>query len=117
MNDRIKCLRNELDISQTKFGERLGVSRDVINNLEQGRVDLKEHMIKLICSEFNVDYDWLKYGEGEMFMQPDTSALAAIDAIMTGENEFAKETFKEFASLSKEEWELIQKIVNKLAKK
>lgn len=67
----IRALRNELGLSQTEFGARLGVSRDVINNIENDRVPLKPALAKLICSQFNVDPDWLETGEGEMFLEKD----------------------------------------------
>ena len=67
----IRALRNELGLSQTEFGARLGVSRDVINNIENDRVPLKPALAKLICSQFNVDPDWLETGEGEMFLKKD----------------------------------------------
>ena len=65
--DRIKNVRKEKKLSQTAFGERLGVARDVISNVELGRVEPKELFIKLLISEFNVNEDWLRTGEGEMY--------------------------------------------------
>lgn len=67
-NDRIKILRKQLGLSQPKFGEKLGVGRDVIANLELNRVELKDMMLNLICKTFNVNSLWLEEGEGEMFI-------------------------------------------------
>lgn len=64
MNERILRLRKNLNLSRAAFGERLGVSGDVINNLERGRVPVKEPMIKLICSCYHVNEKWLETGEG-----------------------------------------------------
>lgn len=79
IHERIKELRkNHLKMSQTAFGERLGVSRSVINNIELNalaRPDQKLSLYKLICSEFNVNEAWLLNGTGEMFVQPDTFSL------------------------------------------
>lgn len=66
MNERIRCLRDELGLSRAAFGQKIGVSGDVINNLERGRVEIKEPMIKLICSEFSINEEWLRNGTGEM---------------------------------------------------
>ena len=66
MNDRLRLLREEIGLSRAAFGQKLGVSGDVINNLERGRVEIKEHIIKLICSEFSINEDWLRNGTGEM---------------------------------------------------
>ena len=56
-----------LKLSRNDFGERLGLSGDSINNLERGRVVIKDFIIKLISQEFNVDENWLRTGEGSMF--------------------------------------------------
>ena len=53
LNERLRLLREEIGISRAVFGQRIGVSGDVINNLERGRVEIKEHILKLICSEFS----------------------------------------------------------------
>ena len=73
MNDRLKRIRKSLKLSQAAFGERLGVSRDVINNIENGRVELKELMIKSICSFFLVNETWLRTDKGNMFIKNNDS--------------------------------------------
>lgn len=86
--ERIKYLRkNKLHLSQTEFGQRLGVSRSVIANIELNvlaRPDQKEPLYKLICKEFHVRYEWLVNGEGDPFstdLQEDeySRAVAEID--------------------------------------
>ena len=56
-------------LTQNEFGELLGVSRSVIVNIEYNRVDIKEHMLKLICQTFNVNEDWLRYGNEPVFKE------------------------------------------------
>lgn len=79
LHERIKALRkNYLHMSQTDFGEKLGVSRSVINNIERNvlaRPDQKLSLMKLICSEFNVNEDWLLNGNEPKFVEPDTFSL------------------------------------------
>ena len=67
MNNRIKAVREALKLSQREFGEKLGVSRDVISNLEYDRVKPKELLLGHICTLYRVNPHWLKTGEGEMF--------------------------------------------------
>ena len=67
LKDRIKCLRNNLKLSQTEFGESLGAGIGAIKNLEAGITILKPAMADLICRLYNVDPVWLRTGEGEMF--------------------------------------------------
>lgn len=79
LHERIKELRKTyLHLSQTEFGERLGVSRSVINNIERNvlaRPDQKLSLMKLICSEFSVNEEWLLNGIEPMFVQPDAFNL------------------------------------------
>lgn len=67
MNERIKLLRRTLKLSQDKFASNLGVSRDVVVNIELARVDIKPRMLDLICRTYNVNPYWLETGSGEMF--------------------------------------------------
>ena len=72
MNDEkttINLLRKRLKLSQEEFGSRLGVGKSAISYLESGRSKLTEQMIILICKEFNVNENWLRTGDGEMFVE------------------------------------------------
>lgn len=79
MHERIKELRKEyLHLSQTEFGERLGVSRSVINNIERNalaRPDQKLSLIKLMCSVFDVSEEWIVNGTEPMFVETPSSTM------------------------------------------
>ena len=77
MHNRLKILRKSLKLSQAAFGGHLGVSRDVVNNIENGRVELKELMVKSICSLFSINETWLRTGEGDMHIKTDDSLFTA----------------------------------------
>ena len=80
-NDRAKQLRQALGMTQTEFGEKLGVSKGVIVNLELSRVELKDMMINLICRTFKVNTLWLEKGEGEMLTDGDGVAVLTVGPI------------------------------------
>lgn len=67
IGERIKAVRHALDITQEDFSNKIGTARNTIANYEVGRREPMEATIKSICREFNVNYDWLKDGIGEMF--------------------------------------------------
>ena len=117
IHERIKELRKKhLKMSQTAFGERLGVSRSVINNIELNvlaRPEQKLSLYKLICSEFNINEEWLLNGIGDMYADDKTEYDTLIDRVMTGENEFAKNIFKTFALFDESDWEAIQQMIEK----
>ena len=115
--ERIKELRKKtLKMSQTAFGNRLGVNRDTINNIELNRLKKPEQKLslyKLICSEFNVSEEWLLNGTGDMFTNNESEYSTMIDQIMHGENEFAKNIFKTFALFDVKDWEALERMISK----
>ena len=61
-------------MSQTEFGKRLGVNRDVIGNIELNRLvhpEQKLSLLKLICKEFSINEEWLINGKEPMFAAPE----------------------------------------------
>lgn len=115
--ERIRFLRKDtLKMSQTAFGEQLGVNRDVINNIENNRLskpDQKLSLYKLICSEFNISEDWLLNGIGDMYADDKAEYDTLIDRVMTGQNEFAKNIFKTFALFDEADWEALRRMIEK----
>ena len=67
MNERLKTLRNELQLSQTKFAEKINMKRSSIASLEIGERKITDRSISDICRVFNVNEQWLRFGEGPMF--------------------------------------------------
>lgn len=69
MNNRLKELRKALNLTQQEFADRLNIKRGTVANYEIGRNEPINAAITLICKEFNVNEEWLRTGEGEMFRQ------------------------------------------------
>lgn len=69
IGERIKKLRKHLDLTQQKFGERLGIKGNTVAQYELGRNEPIDAVLSLLCKEFNVNENWLRTGEGEMFEQ------------------------------------------------
>lgn len=67
MNERLRKLRRDLDLTQKQFAEKLGIRQNTVATYELGRIAPSDSVIKLICNEFNVREEWLREGFGEMF--------------------------------------------------
>lgn len=65
--ERVLEVRKTLKLTLEKFGENLGVAKTTISRIEKGINNLTEQMAVSICRTYNVNYDWLMSGEGEMF--------------------------------------------------
>lgn len=62
VNTRIKEIRIANNLTMEKFGERIGVTKSTISNIENGNRNATEHMIKSICREFDYREEWLRDG-------------------------------------------------------
>lgn len=82
MNERIKELRKALGLTMEKFGEHLGVKKNSVSQWESGVNNLTDQMFKSICREFNVNEEWLRSGEGEIFQIPDDEDAALISEVL-----------------------------------
>jgi transcriptional regulator with XRE-family HTH domain len=66
---RIRDIRTALGLSQNKFSSITALSSGYIAGVETGRIAVNERLIKLVCSSFHVNEAWLRYGEGNMFLE------------------------------------------------
>ena len=118
MGERVKELRKALGLSGEKFGERIGVTRSAISDIERGRNGLSDSNILAICREFNVNEEWLRTGSGEMFkdMTLDEEIISFIGDIQwDASNTFKKKFISAIAKLSEEEWKVLEKIITTCA--
>lgn len=117
MYDRIKQVRKENNLSQTDFGEKLGVTRSVINNIENNRLarpDQKISLVKLISKEFNVNEEWLLTGEGEKELLPieDERLTKALAEISLSGNEKLKNIVEKMTELDERYIDIISNLID-----
>lgn len=88
MNTRIKALRKTEGLTLEKFGERIGISNSACSALETGKNNPSEQTIRAICREFRVREEWLRTGEGSMYMQltPDQERAVFLASVTAGES-------------------------------
>ena len=107
MPERIRILRKELKLSQDEFAKKLNMSRSNLGNIETGTIGTTDRVIANICDIFNVNEDWLRTGEGEMFRELKTEDYL-IDAfgklVQMGDGEFVKQLCASLARLTPEQW-------------
>ena len=80
INERVKMVRKHksINLTQRKFGERLGVKDNAISRIESGENGVTEQMLLSICREFDISEDWLRTGEGNMIAQKDEAIIFEI---------------------------------------
>ena len=78
IGDRIKELRRELGLNQTEFGERINVKQTSIGMYENGHRAVTDRSMLQICQAFNVNESWLRTGQGDMFVENDSTVLSLL---------------------------------------
>lgn len=78
INDRIKEIRKELKMTQVDFGKRICISQGQLTSIENGKRNVTDRTIKMICTEFNVSEQWLRTGAGDRRIQPDVNSIDAL---------------------------------------
>ena len=80
-NQRLKQLRLALHLSQENLGTALGITRSGVSSIESGSRKLSEKHIKLLLAAYpNINENWLRTGEGNMFQDNDKSILGELTA-------------------------------------
>lgn len=120
MNERLKELRKSLNLTQQAFADRIGIARGNIGAYEVGKNAPSDAVISLICKEFNVNEEWMRYGTGDMFAHLNRQqkiAQFSADLFRSEEESFKSRLIMALAELDEEDWVLLEKIAKKIAKK
>lgn len=117
MNERFKEIRQYFNLSQEAFGKRLGVQKSSISKVEKGINGMTEQMLLSVCREFDINEEWLRTGQGKMFVELSKEELVAglvAKKIKSG-NPFILNTFIALGKLNDDEWLVVEKIINEVA--
>lgn len=115
LNERLKKLRKTLDLTQQELADKLGVKRNTVAQWEIGRNEPSDAIIFSICREFDVNKEWLRTGEGEMFViRSDEEEIAAfLGDVLAEEGEtYKKQLILALANLSDEGWRGIKEFLD-----
>lgn len=88
INQRVKQVRQALNLSQAKFAKEISISNGYIAGIELENRNVNDRIIKLISATFNVNEHWLRTGEGDMqvIMSDNEETMALIARICSDDN-------------------------------
>lgn len=77
IHERIKYLREKvLNLKQSEMSLMLGLKQGSLSDIERKKTKtVTDRIIKDISREFNINENWLRTGEGEMFIEMETFSL------------------------------------------
>lgn len=117
MKERLKKLRKTLDLTQQEFADKLKVPRNTIGGYEVGKSNPSDAAVNNICNIFNVNEEWLRTGNGEMFIEltrDEQIEKFVGNALNNEEDSFKKKFISMLAALDESDWEVLQKMVELL---
>lgn len=71
--EKIKQLRQSLNLSQDEFGAIFNIQKQMVSSLEKNKLKLNNEKLELLCSKYNVNINWLLCGIGDMFIKKEES--------------------------------------------
>lgn len=122
MKERLKEIRksNPNGKTQETFANYLGISKENIASYESGRRNPSDSFIKLVCEKCNVNEDWLRTGNGEMFM-PETKdeqiSKMLANVMKSEDGNFKKKLISALAQLDKDGWDKLEEFVDMISEK
>lgn len=120
MNERIKKIRKELDLTQQEFANRLGTARNNIAGYETGKRSPSNAVISLMCKEFNINEIWLRTGEGDMFIEQTADEQIATfmgNLLKDEEDSFKRRLISGLCALDDEGWTVLEKFIDSIYQK
>lgn len=119
LGERIKKVRRSEDLTQQKFGDRLGIKPNSVSLIESGDRNPSDQVILAICREFNIREDWLRTGAGEMSIQisRDERIAAWVGETLSAESDtFQKRFISMLSKLDEKDWEVLERMVEEMKK-
>ncbi len=108
IHERLKYLRENLNLTTRAFGAAINMSGGAITNMEKGTRNITERTIRDICREYNINYDWLTNGIEPMF----TDVTSDLDI-----NDDVRQLAQQYSLLNDSDRELVKKMIDSLAEK
>ena len=117
IKERIKAIRKTFGFTQQEYADRLNIQRGSIASYETGRISPSNATISLICKELNVSEDWLRNGNGDIFIpitidEEIETFIGSVQADIS--NAFKKRFISALAKLSTEEWKAIEHLMENM---
>lgn len=119
MNERVRQLRKEiLKLTQQEFAKSINISRSNLGGIETGAVSVTNRVLSDICNEYGVNENWIRNGEGEVFvdLSEDEYIASLMGDIIATDDKFMKNMIKVFSELTDEQRDFLMDLMNKMVK-
>lgn len=114
IHERIRYLRKDiLKLTQQEFSDSLKISRSNMGNIEIGRIAVTDRVICDICEKFNINEEWLRTGNGSMYIELSKEEYITdfiSNILKNKEDSFKKRYIAMLSKLDEDGWEALEKV-------
>lgn len=115
INDRIKMIRKDKNLTQIQFATKLGIKQSSLSNIESGETsNIDERNIMIICQLFNVNEEWLRTGVGKMYIETEELLIDLLGEHINTLTEIEKKAVAEYIKLPVEHRAIIMDFIKKM---
>lgn len=117
INTRIAEVIRGSGLTKTAFSKRIGLSQPFVSQLASGDAAPSDRTIVDICREFGVSEQWLRTGEGEMFLRlsrEEEITKFLMTVIRDPDSEFQRQLLATMAKLEPAQWKLMEQMLDDL---
>lgn len=117
MKDRIQMLILATNTNKTDFAKKLNISQPYVSQLCSGAKIPSDRTITDICRVFSVNEEWLRTGNGEMFVKktPNEEIAAFVGDALSGSPDFRQRFLSVLSRMTPDEWRILESKVLELA--
>ena len=120
MCERLKKTRVTLGIKQADFAKELTISQGHASDIENGRKSVSDRIVEIVVLKFGINEEWLRNGNGEVFV-PKTRSESIADfagnLMKEEDSSFKRRLIEALAELDESDWEMLEKLAESLANK
>ena len=115
MFKRLKQIRKDKKLTQREFAELLGTKRDAYASYETGRVTPALSFVKLVCSKFNVNEEWLLNGTKPIYIS-NSENISLLEKISDEYNldNFQKKLIQKYLELTVQQKNAVKEFLSEI---
>lgn len=117
MHERIALLIQTLNIKKVDFAKAINVSQPFVSELCSGAKAPSDRTVADICKKYHVNENWLRTGEGDMFLDlpPDKELDEIYAQIKVSEDNTIKAIIRAYWKLPEEYKAVIRQLIDDIA--
>lgn len=117
MCERFKQIRQAVGVKQAKFAKDLAISVGHASDIANKRKNVSDRIVEILALKYNVNENWLRTGDGEMFVQHSRDEEIARffgEVLKDEKSDFRRRLIHALSKLSVDEWDMIERRAREL---